>query len=107
MGWWRDRWKRRQEMGRLSPGQSPHGPMGTMAPARKKAQEPAKVVRVRRPHPCDRCGTSHIDKHQHISTAKFEVKIPEDGSIFLCGHHFREHRHYIHEHAYEVVDHAG
>ncbi len=103
MGWWQEWRKRRREMGRLSPG-SANLPPGFGAPVAKKVVPvKTKKVEVVDPHPCDRCGHSHVDGMK-IQNAHVEVVINDEQSLFLCRHHYRVHRLHIFERAYEVKE---
>lgn len=71
--------------------------MGRLAPTKNPA-----VTRVREVHPCDRCGFSSVDG-SHISAAKYEVQLPGDGRLYLCGSHMRRHWAYATERQYAIV----
>lgn len=72
--------------------------MGRLAPA--KAAVTTTIRKIFRFHACDRCGMSH--DNAPISHARFEV-VTAKGSIYLCGHHYREHSEAILKSDHEVV----
>jgi hypothetical protein len=75
-----------------------------MAPPKMKPKQAAKPVKTAAVHPCDACG--HSTDGSRITDAKFEIAIPGDGSIFLCGHHMAAHRLHILHRNYEVKEHV-
>ena len=105
MGWWSE-WRKRRQMGRLSPGQPHYTPGFGAPPVAKKI--PVKVIRNEPVtlEACDRCGYSTIDGNR-ISSAKVEIKFSDGTSIFLCGNHYRRHRLHILERGYEVREHES
>jgi hypothetical protein len=80
-------WRGKKTVGRLSPS---------------GALEGVKNLLLAR-HPCDRCGHSKIDGHR-IADARYEV-VTSNGSLYLCGHHYRLYSLTILGRGYEVKDH--
>jgi hypothetical protein len=71
-----------------------------------------------RPEPCDRCGYSKTAMHDesdlrvrsiplyqsdsHIADGIYEIIIPGDGRLYLCGHHYHRHETHIAAKGYRV-----
>lgn len=68
--------------------------------------------------PCDRCGYSKQDAKDerlfansypmyeisaHIANARFEIRV-NNGSIFLCAHHYHKHEPYLAQQGYQVME---
>jgi len=79
-------------MGRLSGGDQrpqPYQSRGIMAPAVRKTKKAVAVIARRAWRACDACGYSKIDG-QPISRAKYQIEV-DGGTLYFCGHHFREY----------------
>lgn len=91
MGWWNNKGRR--------------DPVGKLAPVGSKPEEARRLLPVFRHHPCDRCGVSTIDGGT-IAHAKYEITTPA-GPLYLCGHHYDDHRYRLLALGYEVKSHDG
>ena|SRR5690242_18042884 len=97
--------RRLVRMGRLSgddPRPRPYQSPGIMAPAVKKTKKAVAVITRRAWRACDRCGYSQIDG-QAITRAKWQVEV-NGGTLYFCGHHFREFSDLIMTAGYPIFD---
>ena len=94
-------------MGRLSGGDDqqrpkPYQSPGIMSPATKKAKKAVAVVTKLIWRACDMCGYSEVDG-QPIARAKYQIEV-EGGTLYFCGHHFREYSDLILSAGYPIHD---
>jgi hypothetical protein len=92
-------------MGRLSSDDErprPHVSMGIMTPPAQKVKQAVKAVIKVIWRPCDQCGYSKVDGGE-IARAKYQVEVP-GGTLYFCGHHFREHAAALLEKSYPIHD---
>lgn len=91
-------------MGRLSGDDTPRPRpyQGIMSPAVKKTKKVAAVFVRRAWRACDSCGYSKIDG-QPITRAKWQIEV-SGGTLYFCGHHFREFSDLILSAGYPVHD---
>jgi hypothetical protein len=98
--------RRLVRMGRLSGGDDPrprpYQSAGIMSPATQKARKVMAVVVKKIWRACDACGYSKVDG-EAISRARYQIEV-EGGTLYLCGHHFREHSAKILNAGYPVHD---
>lgn len=94
-------------MGRLQPGDNSGRPKPYHYPGPPKTTAKTKKVEVspmdQQPwHACDKCGYSTTDGRP-ISQALWKVEVP-GGTLYFCGHHFRDHAGFFMEMGYHFYD---